>query len=111
MNTLTWDQFETVDIRVGTIITAVPFEKAKKPAYILTIDFGPLGVKTSSAQITERHSCEELIGTQVCAVVNFPPKQIANVMSKCLVLAAVGDTKGTTLLSLRHPVANGLRVS
>ncbi|RYD72455.1 MAG: tRNA-binding protein, partial [Sphingobacteriales bacterium] len=83
---ISWNDFEKIDMRVGTILEAIPFEKARNPSYQLKIDFGELGVKNSSAQITALYSSEELIGKQVIAVVNFPPKQIANFFSECLVL-------------------------
>ena len=95
------------DIRVGTIRTAVPFEKARKPAYQLTIDFGSeLGVKRSSAQITAHYTCEELIGKQVLAVVNFPPRQIANFFSEVLVLGTYSDG-GVILITPDKPAGNG----
>ena len=108
--TLTWQEFEKVDIRVGTILNAEDFPEAKKPSYKLHIDFGEtLGVKKTSAQITSIYTKEELIGKQITAVVNFPKKQIANFMSECLVLGAVSDSDVTLL----HPglkVENGLRI-
>lgn len=108
-NTISWQDFEKVEMRVGTIISAEKFEKARKPAYILTIDFGDLGTKRSSAQITELYSYEELIGKQIIAVINFPPKQIANFMSECLVLGAVNG-KEVTLLQPERKTENGLRI-
>lgn len=111
MNTVTWADFEKVEIRTGTILAAEPFAKAKKPAYQLTIDFGELGVKRSSAQITKLYQPADLIGKQVVAVVNFPPKQIANFFSECLVLGSV-DADGTvTLLQTERMVENGLRIA
>ncbi len=110
IGTLTWDTFEKVEMRVGTILKAEIFAEARNPAYKLVIDFGPLGTKKSSAQITKLYQPEELIGRQVIAVINFPPKQIANMMSECLVLGAVGEEKNITLLALERPVSNGLRV-
>lgn len=109
-NNLSWQDFEKVDIRVGTIVQAEVFAEAKKPAYKLHIDFGVLGIKKTSAQITVLYSTEELIGKQVVAVVNFPPKQIANIQSECLILGALGDNKEITLLTLDKGVENGLRV-
>ena len=86
MPTITWDDFEKVDLRVGRIISAEPFPQARKPAYILHVDFGPeIGVRKSSAQITHLYQPSELVGRLVVAVVNFPPKQIGPIMSECLV--------------------------
>lgn len=110
MEVLTWQDFEKVEMRTGTVLTADDFPKAKNPSYKLTIDFGPLGIKKTSAQITKLYQKEELIGKQVIAVVNFPPKQIADFMSECLVLGAVGDDKEVTLLTPNLPVSNGLRI-
>ncbi|MFA9206610.1 MAG: tRNA-binding protein [Burkholderiaceae bacterium] len=102
-----WDDFTKVDIRCGTILSAEVFSKAKKPAYQLSIDFGSLGIKKSSAQITTHYSIENLIGKQVVAVVNFPPKQIANFMSECLVLGVYDTQNEVVLLHPSHPVQNG----
>ncbi len=108
---ITWQDFAKVEMRIGTIIEAEPFAEAHKPAYRLTIDFGSkLGIKKSSAQITQRYQPQELIGKQVVAVVNFPKKQIANLMSECLVLGAVNE-KAVTLLSPDKPCQNGLQIS
>jgi tRNA-binding protein len=108
-NNLTWQDFEKVEIRTGTIISAEIFKEATKPAYKLEIDFGELGIKRSSAQITKRYNTGELIGKRVVAVVNFPKKQIATFMSECLVLGAVeGDE--VTLLTTDKEVKNGLRI-
>lgn len=108
---LSWEEFEKVDIRTGTILEAKDFPKANKPAYQLKIDFGSIGIKNSSAQITELYSKEELVGMQVTAVVNFPPKQIANFFSECLILGAVGKNGEVTLLSPSRKTLNGLRIS
>lgn len=83
---ITWDDFEKIEMHVGTIVDAHDFPEARSPAFQLKIDFGNLGIKKSSAQITLLYTKEELIGKQVIAVTNFPPKQIANFMSECLVL-------------------------
>ena len=104
MNELTFDEFKKVNMAVGTILQATPNPKAKKPAFVLTIDFGDLGIKTSSAQITENYDCESIIGTQVVAVMNFPPMRVAGVKSEVLVLAGVSDSEGTVLLSLTKRV-------
>jgi tRNA-binding protein len=106
---INFEDFLKVDIRVGTILSAAPFTEARKPAYKLVIDFGPLGERKTSAQITKRYTCDELIGKQVAAVVNFPPKQIANFISECLVLGAVNE-EDVALLELEN-VPNGSRIA
>ncbi|HCK23002.1 MAG TPA: tRNA-binding protein [Bacteroidetes bacterium] len=111
MNDLHYDDFIKIDMRIGTIITAMEFPEARKPAYKLTIDFGELGIKRSSAQITDYYSCAELEGKQIVAVVNFPPKQIANFISECLVLGAIDAEGKVVLLEPQQPAANGLRIS
>lgn len=108
--TITWGDFSKIDIRTGTIIAAEVFKEARQPAYKLMIDFGELGIKKSSAQITQLYDPEGLIGKQVIAVVNFPPKQIANLFSECLVLGSIGDNKVITLLTTERAVDNGLRI-
>lgn len=105
-----WEDFEKIDIRVGTILKATVFEKAKKPAYMLEIDFGELGIKKSSAQITKLYQPENLVGKQIVAVVNFPPKQIANFFSECLVLGIVGNEGEVTLLQPERAVKNGMKI-
>lgn len=110
MDMISWEQFEAVEMRTGTITAAQPFPKARKPAYQLTIDFGPLGIKRSSAQITVHYQPEALIGRQVIAVVNFPPRQIANFFSECLVLGVYDGQGDVVLLQPGHPVGNGLRI-
>lgn len=107
---ISWNDFEKIDIRVGTIIEAAPFPKAKRPAYQLTIDFGELGIKKSSAQITTLYTTEELAGRQVIAVVNFPPKQIADFFSECLVLGVYTPDKEVVLLQPQQKVINGSKI-
>jgi tRNA-binding protein len=108
---ITWNDFERVEMRIGTILDVQDFPKANKPAYQLTIDFGvELGIKKSSAQITKRYTKEELHGKQIIAVVNFPKKQIADFMSECLVLGSVGEENDIVLLTSDVPVENGLRI-
>lgn len=108
---INWDDFEKIEIRSGTIVKVNDFPKAKKPAYQLSIDFGPLGVKQSSAQITHHYTQEELVGKQVVAVVNFPPKQIANFFSECLVLGVYDENNQVILVQPDKPVANGQRIA
>src|SRR6202000_1323170 len=110
MSTIEWGDFEKIDIRVGTIREVTDFPKAKKPAWRLTIDFGELGLKTSSAQITHFYDKQQLVGRQVLAVVNFPPKQIANFFSECLVLGVYTDKKEVVLIGPDRKVANGWKL-
>jgi len=106
---ITWEDFSKIEIRVGTIISAEPFREAKKPAYKITIDFGPAGIKRSSAQLTKNYLPEELPGKQILAVLNFPPKQIATFHSECLILGAMNQDE-VTLLTTDLPVENGLLI-
>ncbi|MBU0957745.1 MAG: tRNA-binding protein [Nanoarchaeota archaeon] len=109
MEEISWEDFEKVDMRVGTVLKAEKFEKASKPAYKLEIDFGELGIKKSSAQITKLYDVDELIGKQIIAVVNFPAKQIADFMSECLVMGVVqGDD--VILLDVERKAENGKRI-
>ena len=108
---LEWSDFLKVEMRVGTILTAVPFAEARKPAYKLVVDFGPFGQKKSSAQITDFYQVEELVGMQVVAVVNFPKKQIANFMSECLILGSVDDQGRVILLTPSLSSENGLKIA
>ena len=107
---ITWDDFAKVDIRSGTIVEVKDFPNARKPAYQLSIDFGPLGVKQSSAQITKHYSKEDLLGKQILAVVNFQEKQIANFFSQCLVLGVYDENKDVILLQPERMVKNGQQV-
>jgi tRNA-binding protein len=109
-NTLTWTDFEKVEMRIGTILSAEIFEEVNKPAYKIIVDFGPLGSRKTSAQLTALYKPEELIGKQVVAVVNFPPKQIANMMSECLILGGLGEDRDVTLIQPGKKVANGSRI-
>lgn len=109
--TITYPDFERVDIRVGTIIEALPFPEARKPAYKLTIDFGPeIGTKKSSAQITVHYTLEELVGRQVLAVVNFPPRQIGPVRSEVLTLGFEDATGAIVLAGVGQAVPNGKKM-
>lgn len=107
---ITWEDFEKVDIRTGTILEVNDFLGARKPAYQLTIDFGELGIKRSSAQITALYGKEEIVGKQVIAVVNFPVKQIANFFSECLVLGVYNENNDVVLLHPSLPVKNGSKI-
>ncbi len=105
---LSWEDFEKVDMRTGTIIEASDFPNARKPAYRLTIDFGPeIGIRKSSAQITVHYRKEDLLQRQVVAVVNFPPKQIAGFVSECLVLGVYDENKDVILLQPQGAVPRG----
>lgn len=108
---ISFEEFTKVDIRMGTILEVNDFPKAKKPAYQLKIDFGDLGIKRSSAQITPLYTKEALLNRQVSAIVNFKPKQIANFISECLILG-VADVEGNiVLLKASSPTKNGTQVS
>lgn len=109
-NIITFEDFTKVDFRVGTIVEVNDFPEARQPAYQLTIDFGDLGIKKSSAQITTLYKKEELLNRQIVAVVNFPKKQIAKFMSECLILGAVNG-KDVILLNPENKVKNGSVVS
>lgn len=107
---ISWKDFEKLDIRTGTILSATDFPKARNPSYQLEIDFGHIGIKNSSAQITDLYKKEDLIGKQIIAIVNFPKKQIANFFSECLILGVIGEDKEVTILSTSLPVKNGLSI-
>lgn len=109
--TIEWSDFTKVEMRVGTILTAEHFEEVRTPAYKMTIDFGDYGVRKTSAQITQLYAPEKLVGRQIVAVLNFPPKQIANIMSECLVLGGVEEDAQVILLQPERKVKNGTRVN
>lgn len=110
MDTISWADFERVELRAGTILSATDLPAARAPAYVLTIDFGPLGIRRSSARITRHYAKEDLPGRQVLAVVNFPPKQIGSVMSECLVTGFEDGEGGIVLAAVERPVPNGARL-
>ena len=106
-----WDDFEKIDMRAGTIIGVNDFPNARKPAYRLTIDFGEeIGLKRSSAQVTVHYKKEDLLNRMVIAVINFPPKQIADFISECLVLGVYDENKDVILLQPERDVKNGMRI-
>ena len=105
-----WSDFEKLDIRVGRVVRAEPFPEARRPAYRLWVDFGPLGQKRSSARVTDRYRPEELVGRQVVCVVNFPPKQIGPFVSEVLVLGAYAGNGEVVLLAPDAAVEPGARV-
>ncbi|XKT74842.1 MAG: tRNA-binding protein [Patescibacteria group bacterium UBA2163] len=111
MNEISWGDFEKVDLRVGTVVDVQDFPEARKPAYKLEIDFGEeIGTKKSSAQITKHYSKEDLVGRQVLAVINFPPKQVGPFMSECLVTGFADEQGDIVLTSPEKPVPNGSRL-
>lgn len=110
METITWEDFAKVEMRVGTIVKAEPFPQARKPAFKLWVDFGEFGVKTSSAQITVHYTLESLVGKQVVAVINFPPKQIGPVRSECLVTGFPDAAGDVVLIQPERPVPNGSKL-
>ena len=110
-NNLSWQEFEKVAMRVGTILAVDDFPEARKPAYQLTIDFGAeIGIRKTSAQITKRYLKSDLLNRQIVAVVNFPKKQIGKFMSECLILGAVGGNGDVVLLAPDFKIENGLRI-
>lgn len=110
-NNLTWQEFEKVEMRVGTVVEVNDFPEARKPAFQLTINFGAtIGILKTSAQITKRYTKEDLINRQIVAVINFPKKQIGKFMSECLVLGAVGEEGNVILLAPDFQSQNGLRI-
>ena len=111
MNEITWNDFEKVELRAGTIVDAQPFPKARNPAYILTIDFGAeIGTRKSSAQITDLYQLEDLVGKQIIAVVNFPKKQIGPFMSECLVTGLYREDGAVVLAVPDSDVLNGAKL-
>ena len=110
METIAWHDFEKVELRVGTILEAMDFPQARKPAYKIKVDFGPLGIKWSSAQITKHYTKEELIGRQILGIVNFPVKQIANFISEFLITGFADDNGDIVLASIEKPVPNGSKL-
>lgn len=110
MKTISWDDFDRVALHVGTIVRAEPNEGARKPSYRLWVDFGEHGVRTSSAQITEHYSCDQLVGKQVIGVLNFPPKRIAGFESQCLVTGFPDENNLVVLACPDRRVPNGAKL-
>ena len=111
MAELSWDEFQRVELRVGTIVAVDDFPEARKRAWKLTVDFGgEIGVRHSSAQITDLYKAQDLVEKQILAVINFPPKQIGPFMSECLVTGLIQDDGSVVLAVPDKPVANGLRL-
>jgi tRNA-binding protein len=110
VETITWNDFEKVELRVGTILEAIDFPEARKPAYKVKVDFGEFGIRWSSAQITKHYKKEELVGRQIVGVVNFPKKQIANFMSEFLVTGFADENGDIVLTAIDKKVPNGSKL-
>jgi len=111
-NPLTWEEFERVQMHVGLVLEASVFEAARKPAYVVIVDFGPeIGIRKTSAQITDRYNLSELVGKKVVAVTNFPPKQIGPIRSEFLLLGALDIELGTAVVEVPKNVAPGTRIA
>lgn len=110
MNTISWNDFEQVELRAGTILEVLEFPEARKPAYKVKVDFGLLGIKWTSAQITRLYSKEQLVGRQIIGVVNFPPKQIGPFMSEFLLTGFPDENGDIVLTAAERPVPNGARM-
>jgi tRNA-binding protein len=111
METISWEDFEKVELRAGTVLKVEPFPEAKKPAYKIWVDFGPFGIKQSSAQFTKLYRVEELVGRQVIGVINFPPKQIAHFKSEVLITGFILDKGEVVLAQPERKVPNGSKVA
>ena len=110
METITWHDFEKVELRAGTILEVADFPQARKPAYKVRVDFGPFGIRWTSAQITKHYTKEELVGRQIMAVINFPAKQIANFMSEFLLTGFADENGDIVLVAIDKQVPNGSKL-
>jgi tRNA-binding protein len=110
MHTISWNDFEKVELRAGTVLEVLDFLEARKPAYKIKVDFGEFGMKWSSAQITKHYTKEELPGKQIAAVINFPKKQIANFMSEFLLTGFADENGDIVLTTIDKPVPNGTKL-
>jgi tRNA-binding protein len=110
METISWHDFEKVELRAGTILEVLPFPEARKPAYKVKVDFDEFGIKWSSAQITKHYTPKDLVGRQIVGVINFPKKQIANFMSEFLVTGFADENGDIVLTALSQPVPNGSKL-
>ena len=110
MDTITWHDFDKIELRVGTVLEATDFPEARKPAFKLSVDFGPFGIKWSSAQITKHYTKEQLVGRQIVGVINFPKKQIATFMSEFLVTGFADENGDIVLTAVEHQVPNGSKL-
>ncbi|RYE20311.1 MAG: tRNA-binding protein [Sphingobacteriales bacterium] len=110
MDTISWQDFEKVELRVGTILDAVDYPEARKPAYKIKVDFGEFGIKWSSAQITKHYTKDELAGRQIIGVINFPKKQIGKFMSEFLVTGFADENGDIVLAAVERPVRNGSKL-
>ncbi|MGE8499245.1 MAG: tRNA-binding protein [Pseudomonas sp.] len=111
MQTIEWDDFHRVELRVGTVLSAEPNSKALKPAYVLQVDLGELGIKTSSAQLTAHYSVDDLLGRQVLCACNFAPKRVAGIRSEVLVTGVYDADDKVVLASFDKPLPNGARLA
>ncbi len=110
METISWSDFERVELRAGTILEVTDFPQARKPAYKVKVDFGPLGIKWTSAQVTKHYTKEDLAGRQIIGVINFPTKQIANFMSEFLLTGFADDNGDIVLAAIEKRVPNGSKL-
>lgn len=110
MQEITWNDFEKVELRIGTILEVFDFPEARKPAYKLKVDFGEFGIKTTSAQVTKHYTKEELVGRQILGVINFPKKQIGKFMSEFLVTGLADENGDIVLASVERKVPNGSKL-